>query len=541
MKTARALYHLLRADFQERIRRYSFLMVLVVTILLGYSMVPSLDDPYNALAIGNYRPYYNSAWIGTVFGVLVATMLTFFGFFLVQDAVPRDYQTRVGQILAATPMSKPLYVLGKWLSNLAVFSTTLAVLTAVALGMQLLRGEDVRIDLWALAAPIWFMGFPTLAMVGSLSVLFESMKLPKLLGNVTFLFLWGLFLLISAGPIIAGHGDVKPGNDIVGISNTMRDIREVMISQGYDPATGATDLYQPTQGRPTIRFEWDGVSWNLSILRQRFLYFLIALGIAVAAALPFDRFDPARRPFGASRKKKRRGKERQSEPDRDHLEEEESCVPMEMIPLDSLKQKYMAWRFLSLVHGELILMLKGRPLWWYGTAVGLFIACLVTPPGGMIVALAWLWPTLLWSGMGCSEITFGTSPLVFSSAHVLRRQLPALLFSGVMVTLVFTGGSAIRLMTSGEGSMLFRWLAGILFVPSLAMALGVWTNSGRVFEIVYFVFWFLGIWNKFPLFDFLGRSDRYVHHIQFYYLILTGVLILFACLGRRKQISFSLG
>lgn len=38
MNTLRMLYHLTRADFLERIRRYSFLIILGLTIFAGYAL-----------------------------------------------------------------------------------------------------------------------------------------------------------------------------------------------------------------------------------------------------------------------------------------------------------------------------------------------------------------------------------------------------------------------------------------------------------------------------------------------------------------------
>lgn len=48
MKAWRALYHLVRADFYERVRRYSFLITLAATILAGYYLVPAPDAGYSA-------------------------------------------------------------------------------------------------------------------------------------------------------------------------------------------------------------------------------------------------------------------------------------------------------------------------------------------------------------------------------------------------------------------------------------------------------------------------------------------------------------
>ena len=39
MNTIRVIYHLARADFYERVRRYSFLVMLGMVIFLGYPLL----------------------------------------------------------------------------------------------------------------------------------------------------------------------------------------------------------------------------------------------------------------------------------------------------------------------------------------------------------------------------------------------------------------------------------------------------------------------------------------------------------------------
>ncbi len=538
MSTPQALRSLMVADFLERIRRYGFLIVLVATVVVGYSMVPAIDEPYNALAIGNHRPYYSSAWIGTVFGIVVASLLTLLGFFLVRGAVPRDRQTRVGLVIATTPISKTVYALGKWLSNMAVFVAMLLVLTVVALIMQFVRAEDLHVNLWALAAPIWCMGLPTLALVAALSVLLECLPLPSIVGNIVFVVLWGTMLLTSVGPIIVKHGDAPPANDIAGVSHTMIDLRDVMVANGLDPSTGATDLYQPTEGQETIRFHWQGISWSPGLLFQRSLWLALSVVIAATAAIPFDRFDPARH----RGKPKRRPKKRETE---DLSTESEVSAPLFASideRLSTLEEFVPSGRFSATLVGELRLMLRARSKWWLLVVLGLFITCLVTPhrlSHGLFAPLAWLWPMLVWSGMGCAEHIHRTSQVVFSSVHIVRRQLPALWTAGVIVAAFATGATAIRFALSGEWLMLCGWCVGVLFVPTLALALGVWTNSGRLFEIVYFVIWFLGVWHPVRLFDFTGRSGSDPVAIPLSYLALTGLLLVLAALGRQKQVMLS--
>ncbi|MEP7358070.1 MAG: hypothetical protein ABI847_12570, partial [Anaerolineales bacterium] len=170
MKTARVLYHLARADFLERVRRHSFLVVLAGTIYLGYAI--NHGDIY--LELDGYRGVLNSAWVGGLMTASAALLLTLFGFYLVKNTIARDIETGVGQIIATTPISRPIYLLGKWLSNLAVLAALLGLLALAAAVMQLLGGESSRLDLWALLSPFILVSLPTLSVVAALAVLFES-------------------------------------------------------------------------------------------------------------------------------------------------------------------------------------------------------------------------------------------------------------------------------------------------------------------------------------------------------------------------------
>lgn len=548
MTSWRALYHLMLADFLERVRRYSFIIVLVATALAGYSMVPSIDAPYNAFAIGMHRPFYSSAWVGTVFGLVVSTMVSLLGFYLIRNSVVRDYQTRVGQIIATTPVSKPVYIMGKWLSNLAVLSTILAVLTVVALVMQLVRAEDTGVNLWQLMAPIWIMGLPVLAMVAAVAILFECLPLLRGgIGSAVYLFLWGWLLIVNATPSFESIDEATPGNDLIGITRTMVNLRDHMIGLGYDPTEGVTDLYEPTGGRETIRFEWHGIEWTAKVVLQRLLWVALAVATALVAVLPFDRFDPARSNIRVRKRKKQFRKRGAVGNVEEHsIPDEVAVETAPALQLSSLGQAGLRLRLWSTLWAEFRLMTTGQAWWWYGAVIGCYVGCLATPYAAFqrfFVPLVWLWPIFLWSMMGNRERRYRTSQIVFSCPRVIRRQLPSLWFAGVLVAAICGGGGALRLVIAGEGPLLFGWIVGALFVPALALALGVWTNSGRLFEMIYFLVWFLGVYSGgrvWPL-DFLGRGGHpSAVSIPSIYLLITAGLIAWAVVGRRKQIYTSL-
>ena len=85
--------------------------------------------------------------------MLTGVFLSLLGFYIVNDNVKRDEETRVGQIIATTPLRNSLYMLGNALSNFVVLSTMVIVIMLTALVMQIVRGETLAIKPWALMSP----------------------------------------------------------------------------------------------------------------------------------------------------------------------------------------------------------------------------------------------------------------------------------------------------------------------------------------------------------------------------------------------------
>ncbi len=142
MKSARILYHMVRADFLERVRRYSFLVTLAASLYLAYAV--AAEKVW--IVVGtNYRGVYNSAWIGVLMALCCSTFLSLAGFYIVKNSVQRDSATRVGQILAATPMRKDFYTLAKTLSNFAVLACMVLVLMLAAVAMQGIANRDALV------------------------------------------------------------------------------------------------------------------------------------------------------------------------------------------------------------------------------------------------------------------------------------------------------------------------------------------------------------------------------------------------------------
>ena len=123
--------------------------------------------------------------------------------------------------------------------------------------------------------------------------------------------------------------------------------------------------------------------------------------------------------------------------------------------------------------------------------------------------------------------------IAFSSASPLWRQLPAQWLSGFIVILIMGSGVALKFLFGGDAAGLIAFVSGALFIPSLALALGVWSGSSKPFEIVYVSLWYLGPLNKVPGLDFIGaQTDGRPE----FFIPLSLALIAFAFLGRARQL-----
>jgi hypothetical protein len=525
MRTARILYHLARADFLERVRRYSFLITLGLTIYYAYICVPPNHAAYVTLQIAGHRGVYGSAYIGSLVAMQTALILSLAGFYLVKNAIDRDLQTGVGQILAATRLTKPLYTVGKALSNFTVLAVMVAVMTLAAGLMQLARHEDLAIHPWQLMAPFLFIVMPVMAGVAGVAILFEAVPwLRGGLGNVVYFFLWTALGAGAEASALAGNDPLGFGVVIPGIRSACGAVfpgcaTSQNFSMGFNFASGK--LWDLTT------FRWEGVQWTLAIVLGRLIWFGLGLGMALPAAIFFHRFDLAR-------ESGRRAALPGESPDREMSAARPATTHVTLPALSALPGA-LHFRFGAMVRAELRLALKGFSRWWYIVAAILIVGGLVSPlaVSRFWLIAAWIWPILIWSAMGTREARQRTGQLIFSTAHPLSHQFPACWMAGVIVAVLTGGGCALRLLIAGDGSHLAAWAVGALFIPTLALALGVWSGSSKLFEVIYTLLWYVGPANQVAQLDYMGATGAPSPLV-----FLTATLFLggFALAGRLRQI-----
>jgi hypothetical protein len=527
MKSLRVVHAIARADFLERVRRYSYLITLLFAVYLGYAA----GTGQISIRLGDYRGLYTSAWIGTLVSLVATTFVSLVGFYIVKNAVNHDRRTGVGEILAGTPLTRVTYLLGKFFSNFAVLGSMVLVLALSAVAMQLLAAEDRSFHTWALLSPFLLLALPGLAMTAATALLFETSRfLRGGFGNVLWFFLWGVGIAV---PALTKLPRLDPSGLWLVYASMIPAARAGI--PGYVGSFSFTlaDKYVPV----APGFHWNGIGWTAELVVLRLIWLAIAFALVLCGVFFFDRFDPAR---------SRRWTSAEPSPEGVAIQAETGASAALRPPLPALASltplasDVRHSGTLRLVAAELRLALKGYRWWWYAVAGGLLVAQFAAPldiSRGPLLASAWIWPIFVWSALGTREARFNTEQLLFSCPRILRRQFPAAWFAGFIVAALTGLGAAVRLAFAGQLAGLVAWAAGAVFIPSLALALGVWSGASKFFEATYTALWYVRPLKHIPGFDFTGSADGpQAFRFTLMYLVIAAILAAAAFLKRARQL-----
>jgi hypothetical protein len=530
MRAVNSLRQLVLADFRERTRRYSFLVMLLGTFFFGYLVI---TGKYT-IRLGEYRGEYNSAWVGSLMASATAVMIGFFGFYLVKNSLGRDRGTGVGQILASTRLGNLAYMATKFISNFAVLGTIAAVLAVAAVVMQLLGHVPDGFDFWALIAPFLFVCTPVLTLVAAAAVLFESVKWMRgTIGNV-------LYFFIAEAVFVTGIFLNVPWLDLSGLGSFIPSMEKAALL-AYPGADLGLEVgfvgFVKSGGEQAMKlFPWNGVEWSVGMVPIRLLWIAAAWLLVGLATLRFDRFDPAA--VGRVGRKKRRRKKREV------ADYDGSPAPSDA---SWSRTPPVEWNFsfARMLGAELRLMLKGYHWSWYAIAIGLVAAQLAVPydyARSLALPVAWIWPLPIWSAMGTREARFSTDQLLFSSASPVSRQFPAVWAAGLSVALLTGSGMLIRALLAGHHEHLGMLVVGSLFITTMALALGTLSGTRKLFEIVYLMIWYIGPINHLPQLDFLGASGNLQETPATpFYLVVSVTFVFIAFVMRTRQVIAARG
>ncbi|HEY0660266.1 MAG TPA: hypothetical protein VGD21_02940 [Lysobacter sp.] len=497
MNTLRATGAILRADLLQRLRSPRYWIVMFGLGAFMWWCLPPVEADYMTVVFGDtLRGRYSSAWVGMAVALVYSPLLSLAGFYLVRGTVTRDLDTRAWQLLVTTTMSRRAYLIAKWLSHMTVFAGVMLVGLAVALALQLIRGEDTQIDLLELVKPVVLITMPALGLTATLAVWFDLVPwLRRSAGNVAFFMVF--IALVSVGLSHAGRGPNAPPpfpGDLHGLARVEYDMahhwpaargalaeeaakRERKRTQatkapaGDERGTGDAAKFESpglsvgtlvleAGERPTL-IDWP--RWNVGsdLLLARAFWLGMAV-VTLLAASPFlDRF-AAR--TSAARANQFRGA---------------SLRWLEWL----LKPMQRGTRG-ALLAAELRLVLRSRRWWWWLSMAIAFIVQLAAPGQGLTIGIlaGWILCLDVFSRVILREHDTRTAALVFTAPGMRAKLLGTRVAMAIGLAWVVTLPALLRLALQHPAAALATCVAGAS-VALWGLALGALFRNSRPFEL----------------------------------------------------------
>jgi hypothetical protein len=452
-----------------------------------------------------------------------------FGFFLVKNAISIDRKTGTGEIIATTQISNQSYFLGKLISNLLVLSTLLLSLFISSIILNIIRYDGYPINVLHLFLPLLFLTFPMFVLISGIAILFERIKLLRTaVGTILFIPIWVASTIIS-------FDTATSFSDPYGVVPVLESLQRGAAHSYPDINPEYYSLGSSTPSSPVSEFLWEGVSWSPELIYSRLIWILIGLSIGLLASLFFDRFDPAKQNITKKGWIAKILKRYAS----NKIIIQDTTQIRKSIKIKKLSNSDINPSLNAVIMAELRLLLIGQNKLVFLIAIGTIVASLVVPieEGKQIVwALVWIVPIHIWSMMGVREDKLNLQLIVFSSVKITKNLYISRWVSGLILSFIMSLGVLLRLVVAGMWFGVIALLIGMVFIPSMAIFIGVWTKSNMIFEVIYASLWFIGPIQHYSLLDFMGVSHQGLNLASnLLYLSSIPVFIYLGYLGWKKQ------
>ena len=487
---------ILVADLRERTRTPRFWVVLAGMVVATWYCFPGPDADYAILSLGHgERGVYSSAWVGMVLALTYSLLLGLGGFYVVRGTLVRDLDTRVWQLLVATPMTRGSFLLAKWASHMLVLGVMVAIGLVVGVFAQWLRAEDRQIDLVELVKPILLITMPALAFTSTFALWFDLLPwLRRTAGNIVFFFLWVTLLGVGGSQLensnnrFVREGWVSDPDGMVLASREFHRVREIQTGK---PQEFGFSLGSPARKEGPLLFEWKSWTPRTPDMVGRGLWVLFSMLGVLASSRLLD-WSAARGTVAAKNR---------------------SQAGARLRWLDRLLDPLARMPFAQLVVAELKLALRQRRVWWWLVALAAFGLQLFGAGDGFQIGmvLAWLLPLDILARHILREHEQGTGALVFTAPRIVGRLLAARFMVGFGLLLILSLPGTVRQLIQHPVAGLAA-LAVSAAIASWGLALGALCRNGRPFELILVAAAYMSM-QGLPIFDLhAGATNTLLWH-----------------------------
>ena len=508
---------IIKFDYLQRTRSYSFIVTLCISLAIAYTFVPEPNASYSTIRVGDYIGFYNSAWFGYVTAMMTSIFLSLVGFYLINDSIKKDSHTKVGQMIATSSVSNFKYLFSKVMSNFLVLLTIVAIVFLMSIALFFLYNDGYSFEIIQFIKPYFIITIPTMFMVAVLGIVFEI-----ILGKYTTLKNVIFFFLFSSLMVIIPKNEAQYSFDIFGskivihqLENTIKEITNA--DKNLDLSIGYV-LGNVTKAK---KFEFTGINFPWVFILSRFAWVLLGSILILIVSPFFHRFNIKRK---VTQKKQSKLKEKNN-----HHNE---------INLSELVITTTSYGILPLLKTEILLLFrKGRKWLWIINILGMtsLIFLPLELAHQMVLPILWFLQVHRISDITSKEISNRTYLFSFSAYQPIGRILVSKILSGMLLLFIISSPIIIRFILTGNiVNALFISLGVILLVLFSAL-LGLLSKGKKLFEILFFLITYANI-NGIVYVDYFGAFKHHPNYMYTFITLITSLSVLVYII-RKKQLK----
>ena len=518
----RYIWSFARADFLERSRRFSFLALLILSMLAAFFFMPN-DTTWQVMAV---TPYifdftHDPSWLPMRSAWGLGMFLPMLGYYYVCNTLAFDERMGVDQLIRSSTTKTHVYFIGKFLSDCMLLYLAVAVVMICTAFAMITRFPGQWLSMHVFLSPFIFLA-AAIPLVSAIAIIFESTC--YLRGGTGAIIYFVLYVLIMDKSSHTGaFSQVTPEwirlIDFTGMSRLYPSLIDDIFSQ-----TGRRiiDFHYFAEPIPYgIKVIFHGITWDLKEVLYSLGMIMISF-LLVMAAVPVNKL------FRLVRRNTKWKKQQISQdlpPTRFVL----GRYTLDKIPLHS--------NLLGCMAAELKMLLSGFPGYWRFGGIILIIASLVLPlfsVQSVYLMLVFIWFISVFSSMGCREHMNDTLKCI----NVLPGGDWQILYtyaSGLVISFTIITPAAVRMILAGQMESVFVCVCGAVFVPSLAIFLGEYTKTRRAFEVTFILITFAALFGGTPLMYMLAVPEMLSLTRAVTYLI-SGLLMGILAICKRKNV-----
>ena len=197
------MYEIAKADFLERVRRFSFIVMIALTLISVFFVVPNPDAVVSSITINpaEFAQSSDVSWVLFATSVCAGLFFPIIGVAYIKNAIDTDRTYGMIDLIQTSSTQRTAYLFGKLVSNCFLLLILWIVLILGALIMSVIKFPNNTISVKMLV--IVFLGMlPNILFCAAIAVIWEIIpvfrnKSGKIMGTVFFFFLMIMSMTVS--------------------------------------------------------------------------------------------------------------------------------------------------------------------------------------------------------------------------------------------------------------------------------------------------------------------------------------------------------